>query len=70
VAVPPEVALEAVDRPRQGRELRVAPGEVPPAPFDPPEPLVGALELAMPQVPCGVLERLLQFSGAVGVQAS
>ena len=70
VAVPPEVALQTVHGPRQRRELGIATREVPHAPLDLPEPLKSTRELAVPQVPFRVLERLLQFSGAFRVQAT
>src|SRR5919199_161269 len=67
VSVPPEIALEAVHRSSERRELGIAGCEVPHAPLDLPEPLEGALDLAVPQVPLGVLERLLQLGGALGI---
>jgi hypothetical protein len=70
VPVPPEVVLEAVHRPRQGGELRVAAREMPHAPFQQPEPLEGALDFPVPQVPLGVIERYLQLGGVFRVQAS
>jgi hypothetical protein len=41
---------------------------MPQATLNEPEPLESALELARPQIPLRVLERLLQLSGALGIQ--
>ena len=68
VPVPPEVALQGVHRPRQRREPGVAAREVPHAPLDPIEPLEGALDFAVPQVPLHVLECFLQLASPFRVQ--
>ena len=44
--------------------------EMPHAPLQQPEPFVGTLDLRVPQVPLGVLQRLLQFGSPARVQAS
>jgi hypothetical protein len=69
-AVPPQIVQEAVYHPRQSRKFRVTAGEVPHAAFDQPQPVVGTFDFAMPEVPSGVLQRILQVGGPLGIQMS